>query len=147
MKQNQLSLLVFLHYIQSYTTHSFITFVDFRSSFLNDVRSGRGPPLGCRHCRAEIQTRDRLTAAVSLKSHAIAALKSVGRPKSPLQATAANINCTLLCGSVTLDARQLNYPVYGHYNTSPQTINCCQVNKIPPAHPRSQLQATLKADN
>ncbi len=54
------SLLVFLHYMHSYSTHSFITFVEFRSSFLIAVRSGRGPPLGC---RAEVRTRGRLTAA------------------------------------------------------------------------------------
>ncbi len=37
------SLLVFLFYIHSYTTHSLITFVEFHSSFLIDVRLGRGP--------------------------------------------------------------------------------------------------------
>jgi hypothetical protein len=41
------SLLVFLHYIHSYKTHSFITFIEFRTSFLIAVCSGRGPPLGC----------------------------------------------------------------------------------------------------
>ncbi len=41
-------------------THSFITFVEFRSSFFIAASSGRGSPLGC---RAEIRTRGRLTAA------------------------------------------------------------------------------------
>ncbi len=50
------SLLVFIQYLHSYTTHSFITFVEFRSSFIIAVRSGRGPPLGC---RAEMRTRGR----------------------------------------------------------------------------------------
>ncbi len=52
------SLLVF--FIKYIHTHSFITFAEFRSGFFISVRSGRGPPLGC---RAEIRTRGRLTAA------------------------------------------------------------------------------------
>jgi hypothetical protein len=42
------SLLVFLFYIHSYTTHSLITFVEFHSSFLIDVRLVRGPGMPSR---------------------------------------------------------------------------------------------------
>ncbi len=78
---------------------------------------------------------------VSLRPHAIATLNSVGRPKSPLQATAANINCTLRRGSSTLVARQLIYPIQRHYNTSSQTVYYCQnENSRPPTRGVSHEQ-------
>ncbi len=41
-KQLFISLLVFLHYVHSYTTHSFIATLEFRFSFLIAVSSGEG---------------------------------------------------------------------------------------------------------
>ncbi len=66
--------LVCLLYIHLYITHSFVTFVEFRSSFLIAVRSGRGPPL--QGNIAEIRTRGRLTAARRATEPALKVLSS-----------------------------------------------------------------------